>query len=145
MARKKEAHAAIRKVLQQKRRTWLGRNFSARKRAGGSRARIVTDAADVLDVFGFVSTIDQDVVKIYNHITVQKRAEGVVDQFLKGGGRIGQSQRHHEVLVQAPARFEDRFPLVAFGDADKIVGASQVDFRKDFGALQLVEVIGNER
>ena len=45
---------------------------------------------------------------------------------------------HDEELVGTEARAECRLPLVAFGDADEVIGTAEVDFGEHFGGVEAV-------
>jgi hypothetical protein len=79
-------------------------------------------------VFGRVIGIDQDIIQIYDDTHVQEIGENIVHESLESRRCVGKSKGHYTPFEQTIAGSESRFPLVAFPDADQMIGIPEIDF-----------------
>jgi hypothetical protein len=64
-----------------------------------------------------------------------------VDEVLEGGWRVAKSEEHNVQLKEPSVCFKSGLPLVFFSDANVIVALSDVEFAKDFHALEVFDVL----
>ena len=74
----------------------------------------------------FVGRVDEYVIEVAHGEVVDIRPQAVVDVTLEGGRCICQSERHDPVFELAVAGSKCRLVLVAFFDADEMVGIPEV-------------------
>ena len=87
--------------------------------------------------------VDEDVVQVYEDANIEEVAENVVHESLKGGWRVGESERHYTPFEGAIASSECGFPFVTFADSDKMVGVSEVDMGEQSCFSWTVQEIGD--
>jgi hypothetical protein len=95
----------------------------------------------ILDVVG----VNEDVVQIHNDCDVEKVGEDIVHEMLECGGGVGKSEWHNTPLIRTVSSPEGGFPLVSFGDADKMVCMSEIYLGVDPGFARGVQQIFGER
>ena len=105
----------------------------------------VEDEFDMGVMFSLGFRENEDVVKVDNTENAKIFAKGVLDEGLKGGGCIGESKRHDEVLVESLRCPERGFPFIASTNSDEVERVFQVDYSEYLAALSLVEKIINVR
>ena len=96
------------------------------------------DSAYIGGVSFFVLRVDQDVIQINDYDRVQTLAQDVVEERLKRGRRVTETEGHNQELEMAITRPKRRFPFVSFGNSDEVVRTLQVQLGKDFGRAQTV-------
>lgn len=70
--------------------------------------------------------VDQDVIKVYYHINVQKIREDVIHKVLEGSWNVGETKKHNvpfEGIIASPGSC---FLFVAFCDPDKMVCVPEI-------------------
>ena len=82
--------------------------------------------------------VDEDVIQINEDANIKEVAKNVTHESLKGGWRIGESERHYTPFKGAIASSECGFPFVTFVDLDKMVGMSEVDVGEQSCFMQTV-------
>src|ERR1700687_4865851 len=100
-------------------------------------------AADVLRGCRRVG-VYQDGVEVRNTELVQILAQGSVDVGLERGGGVGEAKRHDEVFEMAVSGAESCLPLVAHGDADKVVCGPKVDLGVELRSFDTIKQLGDE-
>ena len=75
----------------------------------------------------------QDIIQVYYYGDVNHVGEEVVHEPLETRQGIGEPLRHHQPLKRPVPGPESGLPFVAIGDADEVVGMSQVDLGIDPG------------
>ena len=103
------------------------------------------DLAEMLLVFPFVLAIDEDVINVDNDTNIEKRFEDVLDQSLKCGWSIGESEWHDLVLIMTISSAESGFFDIILVDSDLMVTPAKIDFGEDGCALKSVEEVVDER
>ena len=81
---------------------------------------------------------------ITDDYSVKTLAEDIIQESLKGGRSIGQTERHDKVFEMTIASAKCRFPFVATGDTYEIVSAFKVQFSEDASVTQAVQSFGNQ-
>ena len=89
-------------------------------------------------VGGFIGTVNQNVIYVYNTKLVKVFSEHIIDEGLERQRSIGKSKGHDKVFEEAVTGSEGSFPLVTFLDSEKVVGATEVQLGVDFGVLESV-------
>src|SRR4051812_31360204 len=102
------------------------------------------DLSDVFIVFGVGLAEYENVINVHNDRLIEEGAEDVLDQGLECGGSIGETERHHLVLVVAVARAEGGLLDVLFVDSDLVVAPMQVDLGEYFGTEEAVGEVVDE-
>jgi hypothetical protein len=88
---------------------------------------------------------DEDVVEVYaNHAFHDEVLENVVHHRLEGGGRVGESEKHHQWLVEAAISTKRCLPLVTLFHSNILVPPSYVELREEFRAAKLIHQFGDE-
>jgi hypothetical protein len=88
---------------------------------------------------------DEDVVEVYtNHAFHDEVLENVVHHCLEGGGRVSESKKHHQWLVEAAISAKYCLPLVTLFHSNILVPPSYVKFREEFRAVKLIHQFGDE-
>lgn len=64
--------------------------------------------------------IDQDIVDIDNHESVEHISEDVVDECLEDGGTVDEPERHNKVFVVPSSCGEGSFPFIPLPNSDQI-------------------------
>src|SRR5437899_2118455 len=103
------------------------------------------DFLDMSLVQLLVLGIDEDVVKVYDNTHVQEVCEDAINKPLESSRGISEAKGHHQPLIGAVAHAEGGLPLIARGDADKVVGMVEIDLGIYFGFGRRVEEVGDER
>ena len=75
----------------------------------------------------------QDIIQVYNYGDVNHIGEDVVHEPLETRWIVGEPLGQHQPLERPIPGPEGGFPFIAIGDADEVVGMSQVDFGVDPG------------
>jgi hypothetical protein len=88
--------------------------------------QLLQDLLDQPYVRLLVLGVDEYIINIDDHSFVEQLVRDLVDHRLERSGCIAQTKRHYQVLKQAISRAEGCFPLIALGDADKVVTVLQV-------------------
>ena len=65
---------------------------------------------------------DEDVVQVNYDILVKDVRENTIHEVLEGGGSVGEAEMHDEEIKGAVAHAEGSLPLIAWGNANKVVG-----------------------
>ena len=87
--------------------------------------------------------VDEDVIQVHEDANIEEVAKNVVHESLKGGWRIGESERHYTPFKRAIASLECSFPFVTFTDLDKMVGMSEVNVGEQLCFMWTVQEIGD--
>jgi len=82
--------------------------------------------------------VDEDIVQVNEDTNIKEVAKNVIHELLKGGWRIGESERHYTPFKGAIVSLECSFPFVTFTDSDKMVGVSEVNVREQLCFMQTV-------
>ena len=91
------------------------------------------DFPDVGQVLLRIVRVYQDIIQVYYYRDVNHVSKDVIHEPLKTHRDIGEPLRHHQPLERPVPGPESGLPFVAIGDADKVVGMSQVDLGIDPG------------
>ena len=75
----------------------------------------------------------QDIIQVYNYGDVNHVGEDVVHEPLETHWGIGEPLGHHQPLKRPIPGLEGGLPFIAIGDADEVVGVSQVNLGVDLG------------
>ena len=89
--------------------------------------------------------IDENIVKVDDDRVVEEILEDVVHEALKRHGGVGQAFGNNQPFEGTIAGTESGFPLVAVGDAHKMVRVPEVDLRIVAGLARTLQEIGDER
>ncbi len=92
-------------------------------------SELLKDLLDVLAMVGQVLGVNEDVINIHYHTTMEELPEHLVHKFLEDGE--GKAEGHYEVLVVAGRSNECRLPLIAFLDPNEVLRTSQVQLREN--------------
>ncbi len=90
---------------------------------------------------GQVQQVDEDVIKVDQHIDINDVMEEVVDDGLECCQRIGKSKGHDKGLKEAIAHPEGHLPLVTLLNAHQVVCTTEVKLGEDLGAMEAVKGI----
>ncbi|KAF9801238.1 hypothetical protein IEO21_10174 [Rhodonia placenta] len=71
--------------------------------------------------------------------------EDVIHHGLEGCGGIGEAKEHHQGFVQSPVSHKGHLPFVTGFDADVVVSPSDIKFRKERSATELIHHLSNQR
>ena len=74
--------------------------------------------ADMLWVIVGVVGVNENVIKVGDNIDVEHVTEDVVDEALKSGRSVGESERHYKPFKGSISSAEGCFPFIAFCYAD---------------------------
>ena len=85
------------------------------------------DCLDVVDMFALTVAKDQNVVEVGYCECVETVGEYTIDEVLKRGWSIVETEGHNKVLVVAVASPECGFPLLTSGNTDKIVSSAEIN------------------
>ena len=88
---------------------------------------------------------DKDVVQVYYDVLVEDVREDAIHEALEGGGSIGEAEMHDEEIEGAVASAEGGLPLVAWGDANEVVGSSEIDLGENLRVAEAIEEVWDER
>ena len=91
------------------------------------------DFPDVGRVLLWIIGVYQDIIQVYYYGDVNHVGEDVVHEPLETHRGIGEPLGHHQPLERPIPGPESGLPFIAIGDADKVVGMSQVDLGIDPG------------
>ncbi len=91
-------------------------------------SELLKDLLEVLAMVGQVPGVNEDVVNINYHTTMEEFPEHLVHKFLEDRGK---AKGHNEVLIVAGRSNECRLPLIALPDPNKVVRTSQVQLREN--------------
>ena len=80
----------------------------------------------------------QDIIQVYYYRDVNHVGKDVVHEHLETRRGIGEPLGHHQPLERPVPGPEGGLPFIAIGDADKVVGMSQVDLGIDLGLAQSI-------
>ena len=80
----------------------------------------------------------QDIIQVYDYGDVNHVSKDVVHEPLETCWGIGEPLGHHQPLKRPMLGPEGGLPFVAIGDADEVVGMSQVDLGVDLGLAQSI-------
>ena len=75
----------------------------------------------------------QDIIQVYYYRDINHVSEDVVHEPLETRQGIGEPLGHHQPLERPIPGPESGLPFVTIGDADEVVGMSQVDLGIDPG------------
>ena len=75
----------------------------------------------------------QDIIQVYYYGVINHVGEDVIHEPLETRWGIGEPLGHHQPLERPIPGPESGLPFVAIGDADEVVGMSQVDLGIDPG------------
>jgi hypothetical protein len=88
---------------------------------------------------------DEDVVEVHtNHAFHDEVLENVVHHRLEGGGRISESKKHHQGLVEATISAKHCLPLVTLLHPNILVPPSHVELGEEFRATKLIHKFRDE-
>ena len=79
-------------------------------------------------MLGGGSAVNQDIVEIDDEEFARKRTEHFIHQSHERTRSIGESERHHEPLVEALDGLESSLPLVARANPYMVVTVAEVEF-----------------
>ena len=91
------------------------------------------DFPDVGQVLLRIVRVYQDIIQVYYYGDVNHVGEDVVHEPLETCQGIGEPLGHHQLLKRPIPGLEGGLPFVAIGDADEVVGMSQVNLGIDPG------------
>ena len=77
----------------------------------------------------------QDIIQVYYYRDVNHVSKDVVHEPLEPHQGIGEPLGHHQPLERPVPGPEGGLPFVAIGNADEVVGMSQVDLGTDPGLV----------
>ena len=80
----------------------------------------------------------QDIIQVYYYGDVNHVGKDVVHEPLETRWGIGEPLGHHQPLERPVPGPESGLPFVAIGDADEVVGMSQVDLGIDLGRVRSI-------
>jgi hypothetical protein len=83
--------------------------------------------ADMYLMFSHGIAIDQNVVEVGRNKVIEERSEDVVDEVLKRGGGVGQSEGHDKGFEKAITSAESRLPFLTLSHANQIVSMSDIE------------------
>ena len=98
----------------------------------------------MMDMLLVISTVDQDIIDVYNHTNVQQRFQDVLDQRLEGSWGIRESEGHDFVLIMTVSCAKSRFLDVILVNADLIVSPTKVNLGEDLCTLKSVNEVIDE-
>jgi hypothetical protein len=82
---------------------------------------------------------DEDVIKVYtNHAFHDEVLENVVHHHLEGGGRISESEKHHQGLIEAAISMKHCLPLVTILHPNILVPPLHIELGEEFCASKLI-------
>jgi hypothetical protein len=88
---------------------------------------------------------DEDVVEVYvNHTFHDEVLENVIHHHLEGGGRVSESEKHHQWLVEATISTTRCLPLVTLFHSNILVPPSYIELREEFRAVKLIHQFRDE-
>ena len=96
------------------------------------------DFPDVGRVLLRIVGVYQDIIQVYYYGDVNHVGEDVVHEPLETCQGIGEPLGHHQPLERPVPGPEGGLPFVAIGDADEVVGMSQVDLGIDPGLARSI-------
>ena len=96
------------------------------------------DFPDMGQVLLRIVGVYQDIIQVYYYGDVNHVGEDVVHEPLETCRGIGEPLGHHQPLERPVPGPESGLPFVAIGDADEVVGMSQVDLGIDPGLAQSI-------
>ena len=97
------------------------------------------DFPDMGRVLLWIVGVYQDVIQVYDYGDINHIGEDVVHEPLETHRGIGEPLGHHKPLERRPVSGpEGGFPFVAIGDADEVVGMSQVNLGVDLGLVRSI-------
>jgi hypothetical protein len=73
--------------------------------------------------------INEDVIEVDKHKLVQHVSYHIIEQGLEHCESIGQSERHHQVLLVPASHVKGRLPLISF--PNQMVGVPKVQLGED--------------
>ena len=85
------------------------------------------DFPDVGQVLLQIVGVYQDIIQVYDYGDVNHVGEDVVHEPLETHRGIGEPLGHHQPLERPILGPEGGLPFIAIGNADEVVGMSQVD------------------
>jgi hypothetical protein len=89
---------------------------------------------------------DEDVVKVYtDHAFHDEVLENIVHHCLEGGGRVCESEKHHQGFIEAVISMKHRLPLVTLLHSNILVPPSYIKLHEEFCAVKLIHQFGDER
>ncbi len=97
------------------------------------------DLGYVSVVFGDVRGVYENVVNVDEDEPVKHIPEDFVHEVLEYGRRVRKPVWHNPIFVVPSGCYEGGFPLIAFADADKVIGTSQVEFAEDAGITEFFQ------
>ena len=80
----------------------------------------------------------QDIIQVYYYGDINHVGEDVIHEPLETRWGIGEPLGHHQPLERPVPGPECGLPFIAIGDADEVVGMSQVDLGIDPGLVQSI-------
>ena len=96
------------------------------------------DFLDVGRVLLRIIGVYQDIIQVYYYGDVNHVSEDVIHEPLETCRGIGEPLGHHQPLERPVPGPESGLPFVAIGDADEVVGMSQVDLGIDLGLARSI-------
>ena len=96
------------------------------------------DFLDVGQVLLRIIGVYQDIIQVYYYGDVNHVGEDVVHEPLETCRGIGEPLRHHQPLERPVPGPESGLPFIAIGNADEVVGMSQVDLGIDPGLARSI-------
>jgi hypothetical protein len=79
-----------------------------------------------------------------NHAFHDEVLENVVHHCLEGGGRVSESEKHHQGLVEAVISTKHCLPLVTLFHSNILVPPSYIELCEEFCAAKLIHQFGDE-
>ena len=93
------------------------------------------DLPDVGRVLLRIIRVYQDIIQVYDYRDVNHIGKDVIHEPLETRRGVGEPLGHHKPLERPISSPEGGFPFVTIGNADKVVGMSQVDLGVDPGLV----------
>ncbi|KXN87128.1 hypothetical protein AN958_09171 [Leucoagaricus sp. SymC.cos] len=101
--------------------------------------------ANMFAVFSGVVRVDEDVVQIDRNADIKEVAEDVIHEMLESGRCVSKTEGHNQPFKGAVASLKSSFPLIAFGDADEMVGMSEIYLGVQAGFAGSIQEVRNKR
>lgn len=86
-----------------------------------------------------VIRVDEDFAEINKDEAVEKITEDVINKSLEYRRSVSESEGHNEVLILTQMCVEGRFPLIAFSNANQVIGLAEIKLRKNMSLLDRIK------
>ncbi|KXN92783.1 hypothetical protein AN958_04027 [Leucoagaricus sp. SymC.cos] len=108
-------------------------------------SELLENLANMFAVFSGVVGIDEDVVQIDRNADIEEVTEDVIHKMLESSRCVSKTEGHNQPFKGAVAGPKSSFPLITFGDADKMVGVPQVYLGVQAGFAGSIQEVRNKR